>query len=513
MKKSLRFLVFLLVIFTILGILGSTLFAGYLVTKENSITHTEEINRVYSEKLAQVTDQVFIQMTKSLEARAGDMVFLLDEEDALTTSLELFLRSSNNFNSIAVINDDAKIIASSPPLGIDGYHIRSKGINEAIEKRETMISDPYHAAIGEEIVLISTPLWDEEENYLGMLAGTIYLQENNIIDTILGEHFSKDGSYVYVVDDNGSLIYHPDKSRIGEVVTDNAAVQKLINGESGTIHVTNTQEIDMIAGFTYIPSSQWGVVSQTPYSVSIQPVSETLGKMIVYTLPFVVVILLLAFLFAERIASPLRKLAFQTLTTKERTDPKSPKISNWYFEAAQLNQTIEQYIQLKNEQLDFLKKESLTDTLTGLANRRAAWKTLDHWKMTKSGFSLLLIDLDFFKNINDTYGHHIGDEVLIYFAKQMQQVTRTYDVCIRYGGEEFMILIPNPESSEAVKVADRLRETLFDANSPTGQKITFSAGIASYTSHAEDLNDLIHRADQALYKAKNEGRNRTNVAT
>ncbi|MDV2682963.1 sensor domain-containing diguanylate cyclase [Alkalihalophilus lindianensis] len=513
MNMSLRFWILLLITFTILGMIASTLFAGYYVSKNNLITHTKEINRVYSEKLAQVTDQSLQAMEESLENRALDMAALLDNQEALRTSLDQFLRSSHYFNSIAIVDKEAKVITSAPDLDVVGYHVHSIGINEALEKQETVISELYDAAIGRKILLISSPIWTESGTYEGMLAGTVYLQESNIIESILGEHFSQDGSYVYVVDHNGVIIYHPERSRIGENAQENPVVQKLMNGESGTLQVTNTKEKDMLAGFSHIPTSNWGIVSQTPYDVSIQPVWDTIRNMVLYSIPFIFFTVLLSIIFAERIASPLRQLALQTYMLKNQKIPKErPSISTWYFEATQLNQTIQTYIDAQEDQLQTVMKDSQTDPLTGLPNRRYIDTTLQSWIEEKPFFSMIILDIDYFKMVNDTYGHQMGDEILIFFGEALGKVVGENNLFARYGGEEFMILLPEATVDEALKLAHRLKYTLANMIAPSGKKITFSAGVGCYRNDSENLTTFMQRVDEALYRAKQSGRNRCEVA-
>lgn len=513
LKKSLRFWILTLLCLTMFGLLSSTLLVSYFVTKENAINHTMEINRVYSEKLAQITDQSFESMKESLSLRAIDMVPLLNDEEGLTTALYQYLRSSNYFNSIAVINEEAKILTSAPALDVIGFHVHSVGITEALEKKETLISDLYDGVVGQKILLISSPLQDHESNYYGLLAGVIYLQDHNIIETVLGEHFSQDGSYVYVVDQHGSIIYHADRNRIGEVVSENPVVKKLMNGESGAMKVTNTKEIDMLAGYTHIPSSNWGIVSQTPYEVIMEPVLETIKKMMFYSLPFVLLTFLLARMFANRIAYPLQQLAMQTYELKENNSTvNETKIPTWYFEAEQLNQTFKDYIQNQESQLQSATKEALTDPLTGLANRRALIKTLQALQ-EQMHFSIILIDIDHFKAVNDSLGHKTGDETLVFFAEAMQRITREKDVCGRFGGEEFMIILPETGKQDAIEAAKRLKDFLQDTISPAGRVITFSAGIGFYCdSYEGEIDQFLNRVDAALYKAKDQGRNQYKTA-
>lgn len=124
-------------------------------------------------------------------------------------------------------------------------------------------------------------------------------------------------------------------------------------------------------------------------------------------------------------------------------------------------------------------------------------------------FSLIIADIDFFKKVNDTYGHAVGDEVLRYLAQEMETSFCDSSICFRYGGEEFVILLQQTTEEEAYEKAEAFRHKIDTTNSPSGEPITISFGITSY--HADDrvASEIVHRADEALYEAKQTGRNKT----
>ncbi len=157
-----------------------------------------------------------------------------------------------------------------------------------------------------------------------------------------------------------------------------------------------------------------------------------------------------------------------------------------------------------------LYRMSTTDTLTGLYNRRFMTESLTNIKNLvdrySSTFSVVMIDIDRFKSINDTYGHETGDKVLIEVAKVLRETIRTADVVARWGGEEFLILLPNTNLQGATIVAEKIREQVLSLNITPTPSISISAGVAQYTV-GEKIKDLIARADLALYEAKTSGRN------
>lgn len=159
---------------------------------------------------------------------------------------------------------------------------------------------------------------------------------------------------------------------------------------------------------------------------------------------------------------------------------------------------------------------SETDLLTQIFNRMKIEKELvshvEHAKLAKQNFSILLIDFDFFKEINDTFGHPMGDKVLMELAQLMQKSIRTYDVIGRWGGEEFLVLCPHSNQEEACHIAERIRAMIQNALFVTHKHHTVSIGVA--TLGAEDTPyTLVSHADEALYRAKNEGRNTVRFAS
>lgn len=165
---------------------------------------------------------------------------------------------------------------------------------------------------------------------------------------------------------------------------------------------------------------------------------------------------------------------------------------------------------------ELLKALSDTDPLTRLYNRRFLMETLEremHRAQRKMAcLSLVMLDIDHFKRINDTYGHHNGDQVLVTTAELIQSGLRCYDVVARYGGEEFVLVLPETPDAGALLVAERLRESVQALRFPPPMEslvVTVSLGVATFPSALVDsVDSLLRQADDALYRAKHNGRNR-----
>jgi len=170
------------------------------------------------------------------------------------------------------------------------------------------------------------------------------------------------------------------------------------------------------------------------------------------------------------------------------------------------------YVLLKKEQLSrSLQVFAETDPLTGLSNRRAFFRLAAEYIRTAAlkndPFSLLMIDIDNFKTINDTHGHSVGDEIIASLAATLRGSIRQTDIACRFGGEEFVILLAGCDPREAFRIAERIRTTA-ERSEPATVRYTVSIGIAGETGGTANLDALIRRADNGMYRAKALGRNR-----
>ena len=180
--------------------------------------------------------------------------------------------------------------------------------------------------------------------------------------------------------------------------------------------------------------------------------------------------------------------------------------------------TVERDITKQKNYEHKLEKLSRTDPLTGLLNRRAfneiSQNEFSRFKRTNDNYSVLMLDIDNFKLINDTYGHATGDLAIKYAAQLCELNRRDYDVLSRFGGEEFCILLPQTTLDDAYLLADKLRKNIEKSgftvnNSEKTVKMTVSIGVANSTELDNEYFQVIDRADQKMYKAKNSGKNCT----
>jgi diguanylate cyclase len=174
-------------------------------------------------------------------------------------------------------------------------------------------------------------------------------------------------------------------------------------------------------------------------------------------------------------------------------------------------------IQLLRDQLVQLRTESLTDALTGLTNRKGFTQKIEaalaEHETLSDGCCVLMVDIDRFKAINDTFGHLIGDKVIQFVATTMRKQVKGKDTVARFGGDEYIILLPETTLAGAISVGENIRSAIektrikrLDSGEPIGS-VTVSIGVAEFQA-GESVNQLLNRADAALYQSKNKGRNR-----
>ncbi len=181
----------------------------------------------------------------------------------------------------------------------------------------------------------------------------------------------------------------------------------------------------------------------------------------------------------------------------------------------QMNEQLQDQLREIQALQDRLREQAIRDALTGLFNRHYLQEMLDHHvanaQRETSLLSVAIIDIDHFKQWNDTYGHSAGDRVLQTFGALLRRQTRQMDIACRYGGEEFVVLLPRASQTEAGKRVDEWRQTFskIEVVTDTGNvSATFSAGIAEFPAHGTSGEMLLRAADSALYAAKQAGRNR-----
>jgi diguanylate cyclase (GGDEF)-like protein len=512
-RIDLRRLILWLCLCSVLLALGNSFYASYQVQRKILLSNALESNRAYAAKLATTTDNFITTIQQELAYSASTLTDMPAHPEKASDEARRLLQQNDHFNSVLVVDADGKVIAVEPPIGgLVGSQLDSDESKTALRTRKPHVSEPYLGVTGRWVILNSSPIFDGTGRYAGFIAGTLYLHEENALHMLLGEHYYRDGSYLYVVDRSGKLIYHPDSGRIGQNVSANPVVKNVMRGVSGEQRIVNSYGVDMLAGYAIVPSTGWGLVAQRPVSGTLQRMDDLLWLTVRNTLPLMAILLACIGWLSKLIAQPLWQLARAAKQMDEvDASDRIRGVRSWYFEAAQLKRALLTGLGSINHKMRNLRRESTTDALTSLLNRRGLVRALEEFAATGMPFAVAAIDIDNFKAINDRNGHDTGDDVIRALASLMRHGSRSNDVLARPGGEEFTMLLPATSLEDAVRAAERLRVSMEESVNPTGGTVTISVGVARFPDHGKDVYAILKEADKALYHAKNSGRNLTCV--
>lgn len=285
---------------------------SYYHSNKQSLTETYlALNYSKAEKMSHSADSLFLSMNKNLETTAE---FLEDPEAIseleLQTQLNLLHKSSGYFNSLSWIDETGTIRAISPDsIGLKGEKIEDGAAQEVLDAEKPGLSLPYTGLSDRLIVLMSHPIYAKDGTYKGVIGGTIFLQEENVLNQLLGnDAVEQNGSYYFVVGPKGTLLFHPDSHQIGKGVYENPVVRQLTLGNNGMELITNTSGQKMLAAYSHVSEAKWGIVQQTPYAFVQNLLLEQLWQTLKYVLIPFLILLLFSIFIARKLAAPFTQL-------------------------------------------------------------------------------------------------------------------------------------------------------------------------------------------------------------
>ena len=506
---DLRRLILLLSICATLLVQAFLLYSGYQLQRHLLIERTLETNRIYAVKLAELTEDFLYASQRRLAFSANLLRTRLDDPAFVAAELERLRLQLDTFNSVYLVSAEGTVQAFSPHDPKRTAGPISAGSQEILRRREPLVSRPFITSRGRLVVALAHPLFDDQGQFLGYLGGSMYLREPSVLNRMLGEHYHRDGSYLYAFAPDRHVLYHDDPQWIGRQIEESAITQAVREGRSGSRRLISEKGEDVLAGYATVQGAGWGVVTQRPLQVTLAELKSLAWDVTVFVAPVLLFTMLAIWWLSWIISRPLRQLARSVqLPDGLLAAQEVRKVRSWYYEAAQLKRSILSGLELLNRKIGKLNLESITDPLTGLVNRRGAQLALDEWEGDARPFAVVLMDIDHFKQVNDQHGHDVGDRTLQFLASQIRKVARASDVLCRSGGEEFMMLLPDTDLDDAAQVAERLRRLMEETASPTGRPVTLSFGVAHYPQTSPLPEKVLKGADEAMYRAKEEGRNR-----
>jgi len=383
-----------------------------------------------------------------------------------------------------------------------------------VQRGEAVISPPYtDPRVGQVVATLAVPIEAGPLEFVGSLAATMTFES---LDSILAAFTPTGGGRVQLVTGNGTVIAASEAGQQGLTVP-TGILQALSDAEGSAVEYTGDGGAHMVGAATHIAGLDWSVVAQVPADEAYAEVTRLRNSAFLLVALILVVVGGIAYLLGVVIVRPLARLtegAGAVAAGDLSVDlPKAGRGEVGYLTDV-FNEMVER-LRRSREELDERSRElerlSVTDLLTGLHNRRylldAFDKEIRRADRHERPFCVLMMDVDRFKQYNDTHGHLAGDEVLKTMGRVLQDAMRDLDVTARYGGEEFICLLPECDAKNAVLAGERIRTRLAQEDF-VGGPVTISIGVAEFPTHGETAGEVIGAADAALYEAKAAGRDR-----
>ena len=430
----------------------------------------------------------------------------------------------SDFEKLMVLDLDGNVVATSAgevtkvPLPADWQ--------AALKSDNQIVGDAYwDAKSGRAKLIVAVPAQRADGRILGAFAAELNLAP---VQLLLRSFAPDSTGAIHLVSIKGGAIASSDgvSARLIKNPMPAATMKKLREHARAPFSYTSFGGRDVIGTLEYVPQVSWTVISEISAEAAYLQVRRFRDVALLVIAFLLIVVTFSAYRLGRLIARPLDRLtkaASEVAAGDLAVDlPAAPgggevgyltdvfnhmvyRLREGRLELDRINETLRK----KNEELELL---STTDSLTGLSNHRSLMKRLDdevaRFKKGKHFFSVLVGDVDHFKQYNDAFGHPAGDEVLQMIAEIMRDSTRKVDCCARYGGEEFVIVLPDTAIADALDTAEHIRARVA-AKKFNGRKMTLSIGVASFPEDADDAEAIIAVADEALYQAKREGRDRT----
>ncbi len=342
------------------------------------------------------------------------------------------------------------------------------------------------------------------------------------MDTIANLLQQDDGyyksSHSFATNTHGEIIIHNNNSHIGHKINDRFNTSVDINKIAGQFIFTD-DGTRKLAYFTKVNQVGWVIITVVDLSEVLRPIIiKIIGAISTIAALATLLCWILSTSLSKRIITPLEELKLRVgniLTSNTNVSSKYSYPNNEIGTiAADIEELAEQKLYKKNQQLQNINQElillSTTDQLTNLFNRRKMDSELEselmRSKRYNQPFSIIMFDIDWFKTINDSFGHQTGDQVLIDIATILRTTLRSSDIVSRWGGDEFMILCPQTNQNGAVTMAENIRVAIANYNFKINQYITISIGVSVFSDQAS-VADMLKEVDKKLYAAKHQGRN------
>jgi diguanylate cyclase (GGDEF)-like protein len=485
---------------------------------------------------------VITNYQRDLEHQARTLVAVLARDSAVFNSnhtvcnehfAELLLnaiKEPDNFSNFVAADLKGNIYCSARQGTANNMHIRDRVyFRKVLETKSVFVDDYVFGKISNvPVIPIAGPIFDADGELRGVMLVTVNL---SWIAKTMSQRLPP-GAVLKIYDSKGTvLVQLPDHdSAVGKSSLDFEKIRAC--GTNKIFTGIENNRTEYLYACSLIPYGEHafhvaiGVPRTQAYAEADQVMQRSLALFLLTTL----VVMGSAWVFGnsliikgiQRLMLASREIASGRLSTRmdtHRTD-EIGQLEIAFNEMAAALESSEKDARAREDALAYanskLEKLSITDALTGLSNRAHINQVLEHELNSHLRYgkpcSLIMIDIDYFKAVNDTHGHQVGDSVLIEFAKLISEGTRVTDAVGRWGGEEFLIVCPVTDITAASALAEKLRKLIESHAFPVAGSKTGSFGVASFAP-VEEIDAVIARADAALYRAKRNGRNKVEIET
>ena len=440
---------------------------------------------------------------------------------AIQQFLEAHTSLRGEFFNVIALDGTGKLIANlnnRRAVGTASFSKRDYFI-DTVRTREGLISAPFQSTLSKQpVVAVTEPVFDPTGKLLYILIGAIDLQRPRFFGQLESLKPGKSG-YLFMLTKQGTIIHHPDKQRIlmnikhetgGAVPSTLAAM----NGFEGWVEGRSKRDVKALITYKRLRQTDWIVGAVFPVDEAFAPLIDMRKSALLASAGVAFAAGLIGWLAILRLLRPLAALRRHVADISGG----SPNIKVFDVaredEFGELSRAFFTLAQQQREAEKTLIALTRTDTLTGLHNRRmfeeAVVAALARACRNQHHLAMAYLDIDHFKQINDTYGHGAGDHVLVEFAMRLKLAVRATDTVARLAGDEFVVIFENLAGDiEAARLADKILKSIQPpfVLGELSLAITTSIGIAVNANGCASIDEIMEAADNALYEAKRAGRN------
>ena len=525
-------------------IVGATL--GLAITVAAAIAFivgdlvTEQVRDRIGDSLSDLATEMADRLSREMAVRIAEVDVLaslpalggMQDLKRARPVIEHLQRALPEFSWVGVLDETGRVQAGTDRI-LEGVDISHRPVfYEGIKDRfvgdvhdAVMLASLLENPTGEpmKFVDIALPIFDTDDRKVGVIAAHLsWTWAKSVEQALLRGRGSSHDVNLFVVSSDSTILLGPDESLLGQKMEIPADA---LNGKSHWTIQTWADGNDYLTGYAEVKAHRgfegfgWVVLSRKRADVAFKPITDLSIRIAIIGVFFAAIAGALGWLVASRIAKPVRALSQaadalrldQTATFPKIRGPREIEILSEAFE--DLIETLMD----KQSDLDEVTDRAYRDPLTGLGNRAFLENFIASRSQGDHAYALLAIDLDGFKQVNDSHGHEAGDQVLIGVAERLRNCMRSGDVLVRQGGDEFLAFLgmldptrDGPARRIAARVVDQISKPFdVDGEEDAGSfsvKIGASVGVAFYPRDEGDLSEVIKLADSALYSAKRKGK-------